>query len=59
MRSSAWSSPASFFEARLRWDGRDANGETAQPGYYLMRVERVSSDGHASDEVLPMLLRHD
>jgi hypothetical protein len=49
----------SFFEARLRWDGRDANGETAQPGYYLMRVERVSSDGHASDEVLPMLLRHD
>jgi hypothetical protein len=49
----------SFFEARLRWDGRDGNGESAQPGYYLMRVHRIAADGRASDEVLPMLLRHD
>jgi hypothetical protein len=49
----------SFFEARLTWDGRDADGQSAQPGYYLMRVHRVSPDGHASDEVLPMLFRHD
>lgn len=49
----------SFFEARLVWDGRDADGQSAQPGYYLMRVHRISPDGHASDEVLPMLFRHD
>jgi hypothetical protein len=49
----------SFFETRLKWDGRDGNGESAQPGYYLMRVHRVTQDGQTSDEVLPMLLRHD
>jgi hypothetical protein len=47
------------FEVRFIWNGRDRDGDLAQPGYYLMRVERTTADGERRDEVLPLLFRND
>jgi hypothetical protein len=49
----------SFLEVRFKWDGRDSDGDLAQPGYYLVRVRRTVSQGTTSEEVRPMLFRND
>jgi hypothetical protein len=46
-------------EARFPWDGRDLDGNAAQPGYYLIRIRRVLANGKTEEEVLPMLYRSD
>ncbi len=48
-----------FLEARLTWDGRDAQGDLAEPGYYLMTIRRASATGKIHEEVSPMLFRDD
>lgn len=49
----------SFLEARLVWNGRDAQGDPARPGYYLMTIRRTSPDGKTHEEVVPLLYRDD
>lgn len=49
----------SFLEAKFAWDGRDVDGDLAQPGYYLIRVQRRAADGKTSTEVNSMLFRND
>lgn len=49
----------SLLVATFKWNGRDKNGDLAQPGYYLMRVRRVSQSGKAREELLPLLFRND
>ncbi len=47
----------STLETRLAWDGRDRDGDLAQPGYYLVRARSVEMNGKAREEVLPLLFR--
>jgi len=46
-------------EMRLRWEGRDREGDLAQPGYYLLKIRSVGYDGRAREQVLPMLFMND
>ncbi len=49
----------STLEASLVWDGRDRDGDLAQPGYYLVRARSVEANGRTREEVLPLLFRSD
>lgn len=48
-----------FLETRFSWDGRDRDGQLAQPGYYLIRARSVGNDGRSREEVLPLLFQND
>jgi hypothetical protein len=48
-----------FLETRFAWDGRNRDGELAQPGYYLIRARSVGNDGRSREEVLPLLFQND
>jgi hypothetical protein len=52
-------STGTTYRSRFPWNGRDRDGDLTQPGYYLLRVKRISSDGKSHEEVLPLLFRND